>query len=459
MGTIHPKQFLTSLITLLSILISACQSAPTTQVLPTLEPTAIPLATSTIEPTATTAPTASPVPSQTPTLAPTPTDPVAAMRYDLLEALDSVEWGLAGMSADTENQWRAFAEGKTELPASETALVENFIAQWETLYPLLEEKPSPSSAKPAPRVWEIQDTQGKTRRISSVAMYIIDEKSTQEEGSERLFLVAHDKAGKAVGLVLSARIEGLEQQPSADGRYVEYKQPDSDWIIRADARWLDPSSNRQDTTKEFLDEMDAAPHYQQNSMYPRYYFNILNISSGFYGLENLTYNQVLLLRDTLSLYNQGDLSELAGEVFASGDEVEYVLTRQSHPYAAALALPLGGMPRNGIVLLFTKNLFHNKYSTAAAIAHEATHIWQGQSPGCDEPKRRLQREVGDKTLPYGFYDWGPGELVKAAKLGKIGAYHVGYWVLLKLNQTYEAEWTKQVIQSGTAGGESLINCQ
>jgi len=381
------------------------------------------------------------------------------MRYDLLSALDSVEWGAVGMSADTENQWRAFAEGKIELPQVETALVESFIAQWETLSPLLEEKLSPSSAKPAPRLREFEDTQGETRRLSSVAIYIIDEKATAEEGSERLFLVAHNKAGQAVGLTLSARIEGLEQQPSADGRYVEYQEPDNDWIIRADARWLDPASQRQEITKEFLDEMDAAPHYQQNSMYPRYYFNILNISSSFYGLENLTYNQMLLLKDTLSLYNQNNLAELASEVFASGDEVEYVVTRQSHPRAAALALPLGGMPRNGIVLLFTKNLFHNKYSTAAAIAHEATHVWQGQSPGCDEPKRRLQREVGDKTIPNGFYDWGPAELVKAAKLGKIGAYHIGYWVLLKLNQTREAEWTKQVIQTGTAGGESLINCQ
>ena len=322
MGTIYPKQFLTSLIILLSILISACQSAPATQAIPTLEPTAIPSATSTIEPTATTAPTASPVPSQTPTLEPTPTDPVAAMRYDLLGALDSVEWGLAGMSADTENQWRAFVEGKIELPQTETALVESFIAQWETLSPLLEEKPSPSSAEPAPRLREFEDTQGETQRPSSVAIYIIDEKATQEEGSERLFLVAHNKAGKAVGLTLSARIEGLEQQPSTDGRYVEYKEPDDEWIIRADARWLDPVSQRQDITKEFLDEMDAAPHYQQNSMYPRYYFNILNISSSFYGLENLTYNQMLLLKDTLSLYNQNNLAELASEVFASGDEVE-----------------------------------------------------------------------------------------------------------------------------------------
>lgn len=449
------KMGLSSLSLLICLLFSACQGVTAIQPTSTPEPTVVLTATSTVMPTETTVPTDTPTPSQTPTPEPTPTDPVVSQRDTLLGALDSAEWTSIGMSTARENQWRSFAEGKGKLPEAEKTLVEEFVAQWEVLSPLLEEKPSPSSAKPALRVTEIQDSQGASR----VVIYVIDQNTSQEDGSERLFLIAHNKAGKAVGLILSARIAGLEQQPSADGQFVQYHEPHGDWIIRADARWLDPASQRQDTTKEALDEIGAAPLYAKKSMYPRYHFNVPNIQSSFYALENMTYNQILLLRDTLNIYNQGDLMGLAGEVFAAGDEVEYLLTSQPHPYAAAMALPLGGTPRNGIILLFTKNLFHNKYSTAAAIAHEATHVWQGKSPGCDEPKRRLQREVGDKIIPNGFYEWGSAELVKNAKQGKIGAYHVGYWVLLKLKQAREAEWTKRLIQAGSADGQSLINCR
>jgi hypothetical protein len=74
----------------------------------------------------------------------------------------------------------------------------------------------------------------------------------------------------------------------------------------------------------------------------------------------LTQNQILLLKSTLELFDQqDDLTSLAKFVLARGENVEFIISRQTEALAAALAIPLGGSPKKGVVVLFSKNLFDN----------------------------------------------------------------------------------------------------
>jgi hypothetical protein len=176
-------------------------------------------------------------------------------------------------------------------------------------------------------------------------------------------------------------------------------------------------------------------------------------------LSQLTFNQLLLLKSTLETYNTNEnLQQLQSAVFDDSENIEFILRRNPDPTAAAAAYPLGGSPPQGVIMLFTKNLFHSKYNTAASIAHEAAHIWQGKSVSCLEPDVRLRREIGDGTIPPGFDNWTAEELIQAVRQRKIGAYHVSYWVAFQLGDYDLANWDRKVITNGHSMKRQITNC-
>lgn len=401
------------------------------------------------------APSATQTPIPLPSETPTPTlEPQVDLRQALQAILRSSSWPVAGLDPQRLAAWTQFAESGTALSEGEQQSLQAFVSRWQMLQELMQAGPIPADTHPDLRVREVADSQGNPQPV----LYVMDESASTTEKGERLFLIAHDASGQASALVLSSRIDKLSQRISPDGMYVEYVEEDGGWLVRADARQLDLSLERQQILKEYLDRGSLPQYNLENAVYGRFFFNIPQVESGFYAIELLTYNQILLLQSTLALFSQGNLQGLGPEVFAPGDLVEYIISREPNAKFAALALPLGGDPPEGVITLFTRNLFNNKYETAAAIAHEAAHIWQGQSPGCDEPEKLLQREIANQSIPPGFYDWTGTELFQAVRSGQIGAYHVSYWVLLHFRQERLAAWQKQIIQTGTADGQSLLTC-
>jgi hypothetical protein len=414
------------------------------------QPSATPQPTETPAPTL--EPSASPRPSATATLTPVPRE--ILLQEGLAAAAESEYWQELGLSEERKADWEAFVDGNLQLSESELALVESFIAQWQRLVKLMEAEPIPAKTSPTLRVREFNDDQGKP----GLALYALDANLLAKGAPEQLFLIVYDKDGKEVAWLLAPQIEKLTQRASADGAYVEYLDADGNWLVKSDARKLDKSSQQEEILIEKLKQEDLPLHNDLRVVYPRSYLNIPGVESGFYAIENLTYNQILLLLSTLEIYNKPEFADLMPEIFPPSDDVVFVISREPQGWAAALAYPLGGTPRQGVVVLYTKNLFSNRFETAAALAHEAAHVWQGRGAGCDNIPTRLRREIGDRSIPSGFYDWTAAELIKAAKQGKIGAYHMTLWVMYKFEQTRYVRWLQDVIQTGQSGGQSVAGC-
>ncbi len=419
--------------------------APTDTPRPAPTHTHTPQATHTAQPSET--------PTDTPTATPVPRD--TQVRAALLAVVASEYWPLEGLSPESIAAWEAFARGTQTPSDAQLSALEAFLALWEERFSLLQAGTIPAKALPSLRARQYEDQQGNTQFVP----YVVDLNSSSAENAESLFLIAHDKSGDAVHLLLAPQIQGLSQRISPDGEYVEYFDERGGWLVKADARPLDKSVEKQATLKEMLDENATRIDYFRHSIYPRFYYNIAEIEAGFYAFEELTHNQILLLKSTLELFDRPELAAFKPQIFASGEAVEYIVSRRPHPVAAAMALPYGGTPRQGIIILVSKNLFNNRYDTAASLAHEAAHIWQGVSPSCDEPEKRLRIEIGDGTIAPDFYTWSAEEVIKAAKTRRIGAYHVSVWVLQKFNQTDHVRWMEDLIRNGQRNMQGIINCQ
>lgn len=451
----------------LALLLTSCNLSPasppqdrqtTPPPAPSATPTSGPVQTTPVEteipplPSATSQPTATPLPSDTPT--PTEVPEAERLQATLRSIMESDAWRELAVSSNRAEHWRTFSAGEAALSDAEMAKLKDFIGSWEMYQQLLAAEPVPADAHPGLRIFE--DAEDEV-----LVLYVIDETMAEGNSAETLFLITLDADGQPTRLLRAPTIEGLEQHISADGLYVEYRDDKGQWIIKADARVLDENSNRQKLLKEYLFENGIAKEYVRENTYPRYYYNIRGVESGFYALGDLTYNQILLLKSTLETFNQGDLAGLNEYMFKPGDEVVFIISRLPHPFAAALALPLGGSPQQGIVVLFSKNLFDNKYDTAAGLAHEAAHIWQGRIPACDSQAgedSRLAREIGKGEIPLDFYSWTADQLYSSVRRGEIGAYHLSLWVANNFSQTAYVRWLREVITSGRANGNPLIDC-
>jgi hypothetical protein len=111
----------------------------------------------------------------------------------------------------------------------------------------------------------------------------------------------------------------------------------------------------------------------------------------------------------------------------------------------------------GVVELDRRDLFGNRYYLAEVLAHEGSHVLQGDVNARDLCSEYMKREVGDHQIPDDFYQWTADQLIQAVKARQVRAYHVSLWVLDELGlHGEEFKWVQQVIRTGKANGESVV---
>jgi hypothetical protein len=112
-----------------------------------------------------------------------------------------------------------------------------------------------------------------------------------------------------------------------------------------------------------------------------------------------------------------------------------------------------------VVELDRRDLFGNRYELASVIAHEGSHVLQGDlKNGVDVCKQILAREIGNSTIPQDFYTWDANQLLQAIKDGKIGAYHASLWSMYKLGLK-NLDWVVEAIHTGQVNGQSVVLCK
>jgi hypothetical protein len=245
-------------------------------------------------------------------------------------------------------------------------------------------------------------------------------------------------------------IDGL-CRASAD-QLVEYVDERGRAILLASAYPSGGSDASQVRLKNMLDEVYGPESpYTQASIYPRFQYPVEGIQAAFFALDrNLTYFQIIMLKETLDLFERPAFAALKPEFFSAG--MAYTMLDRIEGSVAGLNY-LG----TNVIGIDRRDLFGNKYELAGVLAHEASHVLQGP-PQTDDCADRLSREVGDRSIPVGFYDWEAGELIAAVKDRRIGAYHVSLWISYHLNQP-DLAWFEYVIQTGYADSVSVVNCK
>lgn len=93
------------------------------------------------------------------------------------------------------------------------------------------------------------------------------------------------------------------------------------------------------------------------------------------------------------------------------------------------------------------------------LAHEETHALQRQfSQGSTVCASLLQMEIGNKTIPPGFYTWTAEEPLQGIHSRRLGAYHTSLWMLYRLGYA-NLDGLRSVITTGMVNGESILpNC-
>jgi len=276
--------------------------------------------------------------------------------------------------------------------------------------------------------------------------------ATQPSGSEGLSLKVHDAAGPHDGQVPAPKLDGLKPRMSADGQYVEYIDPSGQVVLTADARALSRDSASEKELMDKLNGLYSNNEYVKKSIYPEYHYALPGADAIFYGLDQtISYNQFLLLKETLDLFNRPVFESMKSQFF--GDGKAFLVVDKIGGSAAGVTFT-----GTGVVELDRKDLFSNKYNMASVIAHEASHVIQGPLADNYTCEDLLHREIGTGAIPDGFYNWTSDDLIQAIKDSKIGAYHVTLWVLYKLG-IKDIAWVQQAILTGQVGGESVVNCK
>jgi hypothetical protein len=444
------------ILVVLATVLSACYNSVSNSITPQITRYVIKI-TATTDPNT---PTPNLIPSSTPThtprpsATPTPTiDVVAFMRDTLLEIMQSPAWQNLQLPINRQTQWVAFASGSSTLDDFEGQQLRDFTAQWRQLHQALEAGYLPANSEPVYKVKEIPVDQGEKS-----ILYVADESTLAEKNEENLYLIATPFSEKSKGLLLAPDIDGFTRQISSDGAFVEYLDQNDEPLLKANARPLNKDNDDEYLLKKYLDREYTGDNYGIYSIYPRYQCEIPEIASRFYGIGNLTYKQILLLKSTFEIFNNEKFQELKHYVFPDGDEVAFIISRYPHDYAAAQAVQRGGNPRKGIILLYTKNLFSNRYETAGSIAHEAAHIWQGDRYDCTRPDMVLQEEIGDGTIPADFYNWTVEQLYQGIIHNDIGSYHVSLWMAMQLDAKNLVDFQRDIILHGRNDPGAVINC-
>jgi hypothetical protein len=223
-------------------------------------------------------------------------------------------------------------------------------------------------------------------------------------------------------------------------------------ILIAEALYLGNKEAGQERLKNQLHELYGDQHpFSKSDTFPRFRFPVEGELAWFYGLDHtLTTLQIQRMNEALQIFTRPDFQPLQADLL--NQNIAY-LVRDDLGDKASGKTYIG----TGIVLLDRRDLFGNKYLLASVIAHEGSHVLQGglsQNATCADV---LHREVADKTIPRGFLSWSAEQVLAGVKDGTIGAYHVTYWVLAKLNFN-RLDFIREVIQTGSANGQSLVFC-
>jgi hypothetical protein len=264
-------------------------------------------------------------------------------------------------------------------------------------------------------------------------------------------MVAHDESGLGVGLVLAPQIEKLRQRISPDGESVHYLNQKGEVVLSADGRALGIGTAHEQQLDNSLRQLYGWSDYGNRAIYPRFRYTLPDVYAGFYALEeNLTYNQIVLLRETLQLYDRSELAAFKPAIFHDG--IAYIFYKNID---LASGLTYSG---TGVIGIDRRDLFGNKYALASVLAHEGAHVLQGglrDGAACSEV---LRREIGDGTIPPGFYGWTAQELLAAVEKLEVGAYHVSLWMLYKLGLGKQ-QWLENAIYTGIVDGQPVVLCQ
>jgi hypothetical protein len=370
-------------------------------------------------------------------------------RKPLLEVIASMYWQKLGLPKEIMEAWQGYADGSDNLTTNQIGVLDKFLFQWYRLNNLATQNLVPSDATLGFRVKEFQGNKGEM----FFTIYAVDEVITAKEGQERLFLVAHSTLGMRQALVLAPRVDRLTQQISPDGDFINYIDGNGEVILVADGRPLNTDSSLYFRLKESLDAVYKLNSiYSMATIYPRFRYPFPGMDAGFYAIdESLTYPQIILLKETLALFDRPEFKALRTALFNS--RIAYLIIERIGGAAAGVTFT-----GTSVVVFDRRYLFGDKYVLASVVAHEASHVLQGalsKSGGCVE---MLRREIGDKTIPEGFYDWTADQLIQAIKGSQIGAYHVSLWMLYRLG-VKDIGWLQETIRTGKVGSLSVVNCQ
>ncbi len=374
------------------------------------------------------------------------------LRELLAKVISSSAWDKLDLPTDVKAAWQAYASRQRELSQAEKQTLGSFLSQWETLSSLALNGKVADGITPGLRARELKDEQGNVQ----FAAYAVNEgglvPGVNASQEEQLLLIARTRAGDVVGLALAPLFERLTQQPSADGNFVEYvDERTGKPLLRADGYAPDSSQPNEKFLEERLDLIYGTDVKAMLGIYPRYQVLLPGIESYFYALDrNLTYNQVVRLKEALELFQRPAFQPFQAEIFTP--DISYIILDKIE--GATAGATFSG---TGVVELDRRDLFGNRYQLASVIAHEGAHVLQGQPNAGDDCAEALRREIGDQTIPADFYNWTAEKLLEAVKSEKVGAYHVSLWVLAELGLK-DLGWLQAAIRTGKVGTTPVVDC-
>ena len=256
----------------------------------------------------------------------------------------------------------------------------------------------------------------------SICLYAVNEISNDGR-EENLFLFRSDKTGNHAALILAPRIDSLSQRISQGCEYVEYYDKAGKTIIRADG-YLEENQlvvNILSSAGYKLEESGAVE-------IPRYFYE--DIDASFFLMETLTAPQILKIQDIFQVYNKYDqLSPLVE--YIHGREKRYIFSDEIYGKYAGLAVGHS----EGVLIIYpaTYDTMRSFNYMVGVLAHEGLGHYQTANQCEGMTAGAKPWEIGDMTIPEGFFNWSAEELIEnylnsGYPCGTLGAYHVSLWV-------------------------------
>lgn len=321
-------------------------------------------------------------------------DPAIESLREQLKAISEEELQGLGISDQRLEQWIAFAAGSIqELTPEEGRVVEDFLSQWDEIHKLAGRSAIPKDASVSFRGRERDGLIG-----DKIDVYAVD------KNSGRLFLFQHHPLDEKarVALVLAPELPGLLQILSDDGELVNYVDSNGEVRASADAVLIGG----------LLGDEIAQEGYNKRVGIPRFLLPELGSNYHFFGFESET--EMRIMSEAMTIF------ESRFPLLSAYSEDNYFL------FEGAGGAALYG----GAVLIGKESILFGASNLVEKFAHETFRHRADQKTGafCIG----LAEEIGDGTIPPGFYQWSEKELVEAIEQNrsepKLGGYHVSVWV-------------------------------